>query len=247
MTKKDKEQEQKQETEAARIEKQRREGTAALDKARADEAVKTDEEKTSQAELAQQQQEATAKEETDRVTADQKGAAEKLEQIAKEAKANKEAERVAAEEKGAAEELSEREAADAELALPSDTRLLKAGTVLHLNDEPAVLPVDGAVVIAGAADEQRFASILARDPANFALNADRLRLVYNPMNGTPLPADAQRLTFEEMTEQERAVFGPLGMRDGPAGAILSEPANKISVNPTDVKTAQKRSEINGRN
>ncbi len=212
MTKKDKEQEQKQETEAARIEKQRREGTAALDKARADEAAKTDEEKTSQAELAQQQQEATAKEETDRVTADQKGAAEKLEQIAQEAKANKEAERVAADEKGAAEELSqnEREAADAELALPSDTRLLKAGTVLHLNGEPAVLPVDGAVVIAGAAVEQRFASILARDPANFALNADRLRLVYNPMNAAPLPADAQRLTFEEMTEQERAVFGPAG-------------------------------------
>jgi hypothetical protein len=112
----------------------------------------------------------------------------------------------AAEDVAAAE--AERKAAEkAVKGLPPNTRLLKAGTVLHLHGEEVELALDTPVMGAHLADEQHFASLLARDGRNLALNSQALRLVYSPMNGTPLPLASQRLKPEEMTEQERAVFG----------------------------------------
>jgi hypothetical protein len=183
MPKKDREQLDKDAAERARVDQQRREGDAALRQARAEEAAKTDQQRVAEEEQARQQREEAEQRERDRVAAEQKAADEKLERIRREA---------------------EKEQED----LPPNVRLLAPGTVLHLNGEACVLPFGGAVELAGGADEQYFASILARDSKNMATNADLLRLVYSPMNGAPLPLSSQRLKLEEMTEQERALFAP---------------------------------------
>lgn len=192
-----KEQEAKDAAERVRVERERQEGARALEQAKADDAAKTDEQRAAEEELARQQQEEAANAEAARVEAEQKTAEELREQIEREAA-----------EKAAAETDSADGGYLFSSKLPADTRIHKAGTVVHINGEPAVLPVDCPLVIEGAADEQRWASVLARDPKNFAINSDRLRLVYNPMNGTPLPLDGQRLALEDMTEQERALFAP---------------------------------------
>jgi hypothetical protein len=197
---------QRQEAEAQRIAKERAQGAAALDQAKADEAAKTDEQKAAEEELARQQQEEAARIEADRVAAEQRAADEALERAQQDA-AEEDARRQEEDRDPATLSHEDFEQIRERFQLPADTRILKAGTILLLNGEPAACPVDIPIVIAGAANEQVFASVLARDAGNFGLNADRLRLVYNPMNGTPLPLGGQRLTPEEMTEQERALFG----------------------------------------
>lgn len=90
--------------------------------------------------------------------------------------------------------------------VPVHARLLAPGTVLHLNGVPVSLFEDVHVTAAGFENEQHFAAVLAADPKNLALNADSLRLRYNPMNGTPLPLEDQKLKPEEMNDAERAYF-----------------------------------------
>jgi hypothetical protein len=205
MPKRDREQENKEATEQARKEQQQREGAAALDKAKKEEAAKSDEQRAAEEEEARLQNEAKQKEEAERAAAAQKAADDELARIAAEAEARAEEERLAAAE-GGVSHVSDDDLKARLFALSPDARLLKAGTTVHLNGEACTLPVDLPLVMPRGADEQHFASILARDPANLALNSDLLRLVYNPMNGTPLPLDQQRLTLEEMTDAELALF-----------------------------------------
>jgi len=197
-SKKDKELLDKEAAERVRVEKERREGEAALQQARADEAAKTEKQRDAEEEQARREQEEKAAAELARVEEEQRLAAEKMQHLQD---LNKTRETAGDEPYDEAAQLRR---ALAELS--ADARLLKAGTVIHLNGEAGRLPVDLPIVIDGAADEQYFASILARDPVNLRLNADLLRLVYNPMNGTPLPLSSQRLSLEEMTEQERNLF-----------------------------------------
>jgi hypothetical protein len=191
MAKRDKDQENKEATEKAQVEQQRRDGAKALDQERANEAAKTDDEKVAEEELAKQLREAAAQKESERVASEQRAADELRNRI----------------EAAAREQAAQEAENEVPFKLPADARIVKAGTVVLLNGELCTCPVDLPLVIPGAAEEQQFASVLARDPGNFALNSDLLRLVYNPMNGTPLPLSSQRLSPEEMTHQERAVFG----------------------------------------
>jgi hypothetical protein len=180
-SKDNKEQENKDAAERARVEKQRREGNAALEQEIINEAAKSDERRAAEEAEALQQTESKRQEEAERAAAEQQAAEVELARIQAEGEGH-------------------------EVPLSPNVRLLKAGTVLHLNGIPVSLPRDAAIEFAGAADEQQFASVLALNPENLALNADRLRLVYSPMNGTPLPPSSQRLTLDDMTDQERALF-----------------------------------------
>jgi hypothetical protein len=206
MAKRDKDQELREAAERQRIEQERRAGDAALAQARSDDATKTDEQKAAEAEEARLQQEAVRQEEADRAAAEQKAADEELARVDAELQARAEAAWAAAEADDREEDL-DRHLAERLAELSPNARLLKAGTIVHLNGEQCEFPVDLPLIIPHGADEQTFASILARDPRNFALNADLLRLVYNQMNGTPLPLASQRLKPEDMTDQERSIFG----------------------------------------
>lgn len=210
-----KEQQEKEAAEQARIKKEREEADAALKQAQKDDAQRTADQQQADEALARQQRDAAAAEERARVEAEQQAANEKLEQLKEHLKGS-----VAPQPQEPGDEQSdnkpgrltigepeEKEMLARALAeLSPDARLFKAGTVVHLNGEACTLPVDLPLVVPGGADEQHVASVLARDPQNFALNSDLLRLVYNPMNGTPLPLSGQRLTLEEMSPQERVLF-----------------------------------------
>jgi flagellar biosynthesis GTPase FlhF len=202
MAKRDKDQEAKELAAAAEIARQRAAGNDALNQAKADDAAKSDEQKAAEEEEARVAQEAAAAEEAERAAAEQHAAEAELARLAEEAAAQAKAERQASAKDDESVDFGEAIVP----ALPPDARLLKAGTIVHLNGVECMLPFDAALVIPHAADEQQFASVLARDPANFALNSERLRLVYSQMNGSPLPLGSQRLKLEEMTDQERALF-----------------------------------------
>jgi hypothetical protein len=128
------------------------------------------------------------------------------ERAAADQKAREEADKAAAEESKRAT-AAQKEASKKVAELPPGTRVFKAGTKFQLNGEDVVAATDVAMVVQNGDHEQHVASLLARDPENHRINESLLRLQYNPMNGTPLALSAQRLSPEEMTPSERAVFG----------------------------------------
>jgi hypothetical protein len=154
------------------------------------------------------EKERVAKAGRDALAAQAKAEAEKSdeERAADAEEARKVADKQAAAEAKQAE--AERKSAEKSVkGLPPNTRLLKVGTIFDFHGEEAVLAADAPFTIPHADSEQHFASVLAKNPYNLALNSGSLRLVYNPMNGTPLPLSSQRLAPEEMTPEERSLFG----------------------------------------
>ena len=135
---------------------------------------------------------------------EERAADDKLAQEQQEEAAAAERERAEAEQKKAGEV----EAQIPEEAQDPNIRAVAGGTKVLLNGVECEVVGDAVLKSEGFASEQHYASVLAHDPKNFALNAPRLRLVYNPMNATPAPLDEQRLSLEEMTEAEAAIFAP---------------------------------------
>lgn len=187
---------QRAEEERLRGEKERAQGSADLAAHNAAQSALSDKERAAAEEKAREEAERVAKEEAARAAAEQEEAARLAAEI------EREASRLAAEAKADEEDGAGKE----DVARLPGLRILKAGTKFRLNGDEVVAPVDLPMILQNGESEQHFASLLARDPENFRLNEGLLRLQYNPMNGTPLPLEAQRLRPEDMTPSERALF-----------------------------------------